>query len=80
MPFSSNDALLIAGILREVAQAEIMPRFRNLADGEVRQKSSALDLVTDVDEKAENVIRNRAHWDKLASDFVASGERRLGYL
>jgi SAM-dependent methyltransferase len=23
----------------------------------------------------EHVIRNRAHWDKLASDFVASGER-----
>jgi hypothetical protein len=23
----------------------------------------------------EHVIRNRAHWDKLASNFVASGER-----
>ena len=59
MPFSSNDALLIARLLREVAQTEIMPRFRNLADGEVRQKSSPLDLVTDVDEAAENIIRER---------------------
>ena len=33
-----------------------MPRFRNLAAHEIRQKSSAMDLVTDADEAAERLI------------------------
>lgn len=33
-----------------------MPRFRNLSAHEVRQKSSAMDLVTDADEAAERMI------------------------
>ncbi|WP_262028095.1 inositol monophosphatase family protein [Microvirga sp. Mcv34] len=56
MPFSTRDAEAVDQLLREVARVEIMPRFRNLAAHEVRQKSSALDLVTDADEAAERMI------------------------
>lgn len=46
----------LAGILRDAAKAEIMPRFRHLDDGMVRSKTSAFDLVTAADENAERVI------------------------
>ena len=46
----------VAAMLRTACAAEIMPRFRNLAAGAIRQKSSALDLVTDADEAAERHI------------------------
>jgi fructose-1,6-bisphosphatase/inositol monophosphatase family enzyme len=46
----------VAAILAEAARTEIMPRWRNLADGAVRTKSGPLDLVTDADEAAERVI------------------------
>ncbi|MDP3899129.1 MAG: inositol monophosphatase family protein [Mesorhizobium sp.] len=45
------DALL-AGTAREI----IMPRFRNLSAGDVKQKSSAADLVTEADVNAERAI------------------------
>src|SRR4028119_538249 len=56
MSFAHRDALTVAELLRSAAQAEILPRFRNLAEGAVRQKTSELDLVTDADEAAERVI------------------------
>ena len=46
----------MAAILREAAAAEIMPRWRRLAAGQIRAKSGPLDLVTDADEAAERVI------------------------
>ena len=46
----------LAGILREAAKAEIMPRFRHLDEGMVRSKTNAFDLVTEADENAERVI------------------------
>ena len=46
----------IAALLREAARAEILPRFRRLAQGAVRAKSGPLDLVTDADEGAERII------------------------
>ena len=46
----------VAAMLRAASAAEIMPRFRNLGAGAIRQKSSALDLVTDADEAAERQI------------------------
>ncbi len=46
----------VAALLREAARAEILPRFRRLAQGAVRAKSGPLDLVTDADEAAERVI------------------------
>lgn len=51
-----TDALRLAAILREAAAAEIMPRWRRLAAGQVRLKSGPLDPVTDADEGAERVI------------------------
>lgn len=46
----------VALLLREATRAEILPRFRRLAQGEVRAKSGPLDLVTDADEGAERHI------------------------
>ncbi|MCW3473805.1 inositol monophosphatase family protein [Limobrevibacterium gyesilva] len=54
--FGLADAADVAGLLRDAAQAEIMPRFRRLAAADVRTKSGPLDLVTEADEAAERVI------------------------
>ncbi|SCY72299.1 inositol monophosphatase family protein [Microvirga guangxiensis] len=56
MTFSRSDAIAVAEILRSVAQAEILPRFRNLSSDAIRMKTSQLDLVTDADEAAERAI------------------------
>jgi fructose-1,6-bisphosphatase/inositol monophosphatase family enzyme len=56
MRFSAHDLADVAALLRDAARAEIMPRFRNLAAGEVRSKSGPLDLVTAADEAAERLI------------------------
>ncbi|WP_431305503.1 inositol monophosphatase family protein [Sediminicoccus sp. BL-A-41-H5] len=53
MRFSAAAASEIAALLREAAQAEILPRFRRLASGDIRAKSGPLDLVTEADEAAE---------------------------
>jgi len=53
MGFSGGDVSALAGMLREAAATEIMPRFRRLGVGGVRTKSGPLDLVTDADEAAE---------------------------
>lgn len=51
------DTLELAAILREAAKTEIMPRFRRLAAADVKQKTSATDLVTEADTEAERVIK-----------------------
>lgn len=56
MTLTRTDALRVAAILREATAAEIMPRWRRLASGQVRAKTGPLDLVTDADEAAEKVI------------------------
>ena len=56
MSFSAVDLADLAAILREAARAEIMPRFRRLGAGAVRQKDGPLDLVTEADEAAEHAI------------------------
>jgi fructose-1,6-bisphosphatase/inositol monophosphatase family enzyme len=61
MQFSLDDTMRIADILAEAARTEIMPRFRNLDDGAIRQKTSAIDLVTDADEAAERAITANLH-------------------
>ena len=53
MLLSTRDVQAVDQILQEAARVEIMPRFRNLAAHEVRQKPSAMDLVTDADEAAD---------------------------
>lgn len=54
--FSSADMDWLAALLLDVGTAEIMPRFRNLGEGDVQQKTSASDLVTEADVNAERVI------------------------
>jgi fructose-1,6-bisphosphatase/inositol monophosphatase family enzyme len=46
----------VGAILARAARAEILPRFRTLTAEQVRQKSSAIDLVTEADERAEAMI------------------------
>ncbi len=56
MRVTAGQAADVAALLREAARAEIIPRFRRLAAGEIRAKSSAFDLVTEADEAAERRI------------------------
>jgi fructose-1,6-bisphosphatase/inositol monophosphatase family enzyme len=56
MRLSQHDVEAVARLLREAARREVMPRFRRLAEGEVRAKSGPLDLVTEADEAAERVV------------------------
>lgn len=56
MKIPAQQASEVAALLRAAAQAEILPRFRKLASGDIRTKSSPLDLVTEADEAAERMI------------------------
>jgi fructose-1,6-bisphosphatase/inositol monophosphatase family enzyme len=56
MTFTNRDLATLAGLLREAARAEVMPRFRRLDAGSIRAKSGPLDLVTVADEAAEHAI------------------------
>ena len=57
MPFARKDLERLADIVTIAADQEIMPRFRSLGEGGIREKTSALDLVTDADEAAEAAIK-----------------------
>jgi fructose-1,6-bisphosphatase/inositol monophosphatase family enzyme len=46
----------LVGLVREVGRAEVMPRFRALAPGDVKRKSRDDDLVTEADTRAEAAI------------------------
>lgn len=54
--FSMTDLSWTCQLVADVAQAEIMSRFERLEDGDVLQKSSAFDVVTEADERAESAI------------------------
>ncbi|PDS67699.1 inositol monophosphatase [Rhizobium anhuiense] len=56
MTISDKDILFLGDCIREAARAEIMPRFRNLGDADVSEKTSAIDLVTQADLLAEHRI------------------------
>lgn len=56
MIFTRQDHERLAGILAEAGRREVMPRFRNLGEGDIREKRSATDLVTEADEAAERFI------------------------
>lgn len=62
----------VAAILREVADEEILPRFRSLAEGDVRTKSGPDDLVTVADEAAERALARRL--PELLPGSVVVGE------
>jgi fructose-1,6-bisphosphatase/inositol monophosphatase family enzyme len=59
MIFSLADVQAVAEVLRAAARAEIIPRFRKLAAGDVRMKNGPLDIVTEADEAAERMITRR---------------------
>ncbi|MGX5800099.1 inositol monophosphatase family protein [Bradyrhizobium sp. Arg314] len=59
MRFDDQAIDWLAELLAEAARAEIMPRFRRLGEGDVRQKTSAADLVTEADVNAEKLITAR---------------------
>jgi fructose-1,6-bisphosphatase/inositol monophosphatase family enzyme len=56
--------------LREAARSEVLPRFRRLAQGDVREKTSAIDLVTEADEAAERFIQAACARSQPAAVFV----------
>jgi fructose-1,6-bisphosphatase/inositol monophosphatase family enzyme len=56
MSFDQREIDWLASLLANAAIAEIMPRFRKLGSGDIRQKTSAADLVTEADVNAERVI------------------------
>ncbi len=58
MTFTSRDLATLQTIIAEAAAVEIMPRFRAIDPADFREKSSAIDLVTDADEQAEWRIRD----------------------
>jgi fructose-1,6-bisphosphatase/inositol monophosphatase family enzyme len=53
---TDQDINAVIALLREVAQTEIMPRFRKLGLDDVRSKSGPLDPVTVADEAAERAL------------------------
>lgn len=53
------DGERVANLIREVSETVILPRWRNLAAGEVSRKSSAGDLVTIADHEAEEWLAPR---------------------
>lgn len=62
----------LAAILRDAAKTEILPRFRRLEAGDVREKTSAVDLVTEADEASERFILARCR--ESFPDAVFVGE------
>ncbi|WP_137699770.1 inositol monophosphatase family protein [Marimonas lutisalis] len=46
----------IINLVRRAAKTEILPRFRNLTEGQISQKTGPADLVTDADHAAEAMI------------------------
>ena len=56
MKLTTPDLLTVAGLLRDAARREVMPRFRRLSREEIRTKTGPLDLVTEADEAAERLI------------------------
>jgi fructose-1,6-bisphosphatase/inositol monophosphatase family enzyme len=49
----------VSTLVREVAEAEILPRFGRLRDEDIRQKSGPMDLVTRADTEAEKALTTR---------------------
>lgn len=56
MSFTTSDLDWLAGMMADVAAAEIMPRFRRLDSADIRAKTTAVDLVTEADVNAERAI------------------------
>ncbi|WP_317057173.1 inositol monophosphatase family protein [Roseovarius rhodophyticola] len=55
-PLSPAQKTSLINLVRRAAKAEILPRFRNLGQGDIRSKSNAHDLVTEADTAAEAMM------------------------
>lgn len=62
----------VTALIREIAEAEIMPRFRNLADHEILEKNKG-DIVTAADIQAEKALAPRLR-DLLPGSLVMGEE------
>jgi fructose-1,6-bisphosphatase/inositol monophosphatase family enzyme len=60
MTFNRADLERLAAICSDAAEREVLPRFRRLGSGAIREKSSHMDLVTDADEAADEAIKQAA--------------------
>ena len=75
----------VIALLREVAQTEILPRFKRLGPGDIRTKAGPLDPVTVADEAAELALNAglRALFpsdDVIGEEAVAAGTATLARL
>lgn len=59
--FSDADIDQLVTLVGEAGKREIMPRFRRLDDGDIRRKTSPVDLVTEGDLKAEEFLTGELH-------------------
>ncbi|MBB5519969.1 inositol monophosphatase family protein [Amphiplicatus metriothermophilus] len=64
------DPQKVAALIAEIAADVIEPKFGRLARSEVRRKSSAVDLVTEVDEAAERALEKGLHAIRPDAAFV----------
>nr|WP_188343400.1 inositol monophosphatase [Phyllobacterium sp. 628] len=71
--FDDNAIDWLSDLLAAVAVQEIMPRFRQLDSADIKQKTSALDLVTEADTNAERVITARLR-ERYPDAFVLGEE------
>lgn len=72
MRFDETEIGRLADLLAEAARTEIMPRFRRLNGSDIRQKTSAADLVTEADINAEHFLTARLR--ELYPDALIVGE------
>ena len=73
MTFDDTAIDWLAELLADAARAEIMPRFRQLGHSDIRQKTSAADLVTEADVNAERLITARLR-ERYPSAMVVGEE------
>ncbi len=75
MPLTRQIENQLIDVVRNVAAAEIMPRFRTLPDEDIRAKSAPDDLVTEADLRAEAAITTAVR--TLMPDAVVIGEEAV---
>ncbi|TFL18796.1 inositol monophosphatase family protein [Jannaschia formosa] len=81
MPISADQAAALTEAVRAVARAEILPRFRALAAGDIDEKSSFDDLVTVADRAAEAALTEKVRailpGDDVIGEEAVSEDRNL---
>ena len=75
MPLTHETEAALVELVRKVAKAEILPRFRRLPSDDVRAKSTPDDLVTEADIRAEAAITEGVRL--ILPDAVVIGEEAV---